>query len=322
MSNTFTLGERAALTVSGRYNRTKVELEDQLDDDLDGDHSFNRFNPALGFTSGTEALTFYAGYSEANRVPSPVELTCADEDDPCRLPNAFVADPPLEQVVAKTYEFGVRGSLGSGRWHAGVFRTTNDDDILFISAGALTNQGFFDNVGETRRDGFEANVAGSAGERLTWSVDYTNLYATFREDFTVASVNHPAADDGEIQVQSGDELPLIPDHLLKAGLRVAVTDAFTIGADLLHSSGAHFRGDEGNLAEELDTYTLLSVRAEYRLGERARLFANIDNLFDEEYETFGLFGEADDVLGDDFDDPGFVGPGAPRALWIGVRFDL
>ena len=50
-----------------------------------GDHTFQRFNPAVGLTVGTEAVTFYAGYSEASRAPSPVELTCADEDDPCRL---------------------------------------------------------------------------------------------------------------------------------------------------------------------------------------------------------------------------------------------
>ena len=322
LSNTLSLGERTALTVSGRYNRTHVELEDQLEGDLDGDHTFERFNPAVGVTFGTEAVTFYAGYSEANRAPSPVELTCADEDDPCRLPNAFLADPPLEQVVAKTFEAGVRGERGGGRWHAGVFRTTNDDDILFISAGALTNQGFFDNVGETRRDGFEANLSGSAGARLTWSLDYTYLEATFRETFTVMSANHPEAIDGEIEVESGDRLPLIPEQLLKAGVRFAVTEALTLGADVFASSGAYFRGDEGNLLDELDGYSVLNVRAEYRFGERASVFASIANLLDEEYATFGLFGEAGDVLGDEFDEPFFVGPGAPLAAWIGVRVEF
>ena len=322
LSNTFTFGARTALTVSGRYNRTHVVLEDQLDDALDGDHTFERFNPAIGVTFGTEALTLYAGYSEANRTPSPVELTCADEDDPCRLPNAFLADPPLEQVVANTYEAGVRGDWNGGGWHAGVFRTTNDDDILFISAGALTNEGFFDNVGKTRRDGFEANLSGAAGERITWSLDYTYLDATFRESFAVMSPNHPEAVDGEIEVESGDRLPLIPQQLLKAGVRFAATDALTFGADVLASSGAYFRGDEGNLLDELDGYSVLNVRAEYRFNERASVFASIDNLLDEEYETFGLFGQADEVLGDEFDEPYFVGPGAPRAAWIGFRIEL
>jgi outer membrane receptor protein involved in Fe transport len=322
LSNTFSFGERAALTASGRWNRTHVVLEDRIDDDLDGDHTFQRFNPAVGLTVNVGAATFYAGYSEANRAPSPVELTCADENDPCRLPNAFVADPPLEQVVAKTLEAGVRGALGSGRWHAGVFRTRNDDDILFISAGALTNQGFFANVGETRRAGFEADLTGTAGERLSWSVHYTYLDATFEQDFVVASANHPGAVDDEIGVQSGDRLPLIPEQLLKVGVRFAITEALTLGADLYASSGAYLRGDEGNLLDELDGHALVGLRAEYRLGERARLVASIDNLLDEESETFGVLGEAGDVLGDEFEEPFFVGPGAPRAAWIGVRVDF
>jgi iron complex outermembrane recepter protein len=322
LSNTFTFGERTALTVSGRYNRTHVVLEDQIDDALDGDHTFERFNPAVGLTVAGEGSTFYVGYSEANRTPSPVELTCADEDDPCRLPNAFLADPPLEQVVAKTYEAGLRGDWSGGGWHAGVFRTTNDDDILFISAGALTNEGFFDNVGETRRDGFEANLTGAAGERITWSLDYTYLDATFRESFAVISPNHPEAVAGEIAVESGDRLPLIPQQLLKAGVRFAATGALTFGADVLASSGAFFRGDEGNLLDELDGYSVVGLRAEYRLSERASVFASIDNVLDEEYETFGLFGQADEVLGDEFDEPYFVGPGAPRAAWVGFRIEL
>jgi outer membrane receptor protein involved in Fe transport len=322
LSNTFSLGERVALTLSGRYNRTHVVLEDQLEDDLDGDHTFERFNPALGVTAGDEQFTFYAGYSEANRAPSPVELTCADEDDPCRLPNAFLSDPPLEQVVAKTLEAGVRGRSSSLRWHAGLFSTTNDDDILFISAGALTNEGFFDNVGETRREGIELNVAGDVGENLSWSIDYTQLGATFRDSFTVTSPNNPEAVAGEIAVEVGDRLPLIPESLLKAGLRITPTDRLTVGFDLIAASGAHFRGDEGNFVEELEGYELLNARLEYRLGERARVFFNVDNVLDEEYVTFGLFGEADEVLGDDFEEPYFVGPGAPRAAWVGIRVDF
>ena len=319
LSNTVTLGTDVALTLSGRYNRTHVVLEDQLGDELDGDHTFQRFNPAIGLTVGRDMFTFYAGYSEANRTPSPVELTCADEDDPCRLPNAFVADPPLEQVVAKTVEVGIRGQLGNGRWHAGAFSTTNEDDIIFISAGALTNEGFFDNVGETRREGIEVNLSGDGGDKLSWSIDFTQLDATFREAFVVASPNNPAASNGEITVDAGDRLPLIPERLLKAGLRFAATEVLSFGADLVAASGQHYRGDEGNLVESIDGYSVLNLRAEYRLGARASVFVTVDNVLDEEYETFGVFGEADDVLGDEFEDPRFLGPGAPRAAWAGVR---
>jgi outer membrane receptor protein involved in Fe transport len=323
ISNTFLPSETLALTISARYNRTEVELDDRLGEDLNGDHTFQRFNPAVGLTYGIgENKTFYAGYSEANRAPSPVELTCADENDPCRLPNAFVADPPLEQVVAKTFEAGVRGRWVAGHWHAGLFRTTNDDDILFISAGALTNEGFFDNVGETRRDGVEIDVGGTAGDRVEWFASYTYVDATFRDAFAVASPNNPAAVDGEIQVEAGDRLPLIPEHLLKAGLRLAAGSRWTLGADVIASSSRHFRGDEGNLAERIDGYALLDLRGEYRLNDHARLFLNVDNALDEKYETFGVFGDAGEVLGAGFQAPQFLGPGAPRAAWLGIRLDF
>ena len=323
LSNTFLLSDRVALTVSGRYNKTEVTFSDQLGSALDGDHEFDRFNPALGLTVDVAAnLNFYLGYSQSNRAPSPVELTCADEDDPCRLPNAFLADPPLEQVVARTIETGVRGDLDGGRWHAGVFRTNNDDDILFISAGALTNQGFFDNVGRTRRDGVELGLEGEAGDAWSWFANYTYLKATFRNDLMVPSPNNPEALGGELLVETGDRLPLIPSQLLKAGLRVALGPKVTIGGDLLAGADFHMRGDEGNVAGKVGRYAVLNVRADYAVGDNVKLFLNLDNLLDAEYESFGLFGEADDVLGDAFDDNRFLSPGAPRAAWLGVRVDF
>ena len=45
----------------------------------------------------------------------------------------------------------------------------------------------------------------------------------------------------------------------------------------------------------------------------------MNNLLDEEYETFGLFGEPEEVLGEGFEDSRFLSPGAPRAAWLGLR---
>ncbi|HEX6993946.1 MAG TPA: TonB-dependent receptor [Gammaproteobacteria bacterium] len=320
VSGTLSLSDRLSVTISGRFNENEVELKDLLGSALDGRHEFDRFNPAIGLTYAlSDDVTFYAGYSESNRAPSPVELTCADEDDPCRLPNAFVADPPLEQVVAKTVEAGVRGGDDALRWHAGVFGTTNHDDILFISAGALTNQGFFDNVGRTRRIGVELDASGDLGDRASWFASYTWLEATFRSPLVVPSHHHPLAVDGEIAVERGDRLPLIPDRLLKAGVTVNVTPRFSIGADVLSSGSMHLRGDEGNLVDRVDSYTIASLRGEYALGDTTRIFGSIDNVFDTDYETFGVFGDPEEVLGDEFDDPRFFSPGAPRAAWIGIR---
>ena len=323
LSNAFSISENTTLTLSGRYNAIDVTLRDQLGTALNGDHTFNRFNPAIGITTRlNNTLSVYAGISESNRAPSPVELTCADEDDPCRLPNAFLADPPLEQVVARTFEAGLRGTWRDGSWHAGVFSTTNKDDILFISAGALTNEGFFDNVGRTRRDGLEFSVEGQAGSNVSWFANYTYLDATFEESLNLPSPNSPAAVNGESLVAPGDRLPLIPKSLFKGGLRATLGNRLTIGGDVLAGGSFHMRGDEGNDVGKIGNYAVLNLRGDYQVSSNLRLFLNIDNVLDKEYETFGLFGEPDEVLGDAFEDARFLSPAAPRAAWFGAQFSF
>lgn len=326
-TNTFSVTPELSLTLSGRYNNADIELRDQLGTDLSGDHSFNRFNPAVGAAYQLKpALSLYGTYSESSRAPTPVELTCADPDDPCRLPNAFLADPPLDQVVARTFEAGVRGRVdytkqqGGLRWNANFFRTKNEDDIIFISAGPLLNQGFFDNIEETRRQGIELNLTGHFSQ-FRWFFNYTFLDATFETELTIASENHPLAEAGEIEVEPGDRIPGIPRHNLKVGAEYA-TSKWSLGADLLYNSDQVLRGDEANLLDKVEGYAVVNIRGQYWITNYLKVFARVNNVFDQEYETFGLLGEADEVLGEDFEDPRFLGPGAPRAGWVGVELNL
>jgi iron complex outermembrane receptor protein len=324
ITDTFAVTSKLDLTVSGRYNDTSIELRDQLGTALNGDHDFSHFNGALGITyRPSPGLGLYASYSESNRAPSPVELTCADEDDPCALPNAFLADPPLEQVIARTVETGARGVWQDIRWHAGVFRTANANDILFISAGALTNRGFFDNVGDTRRQGLELNFSGTLlAERLSWFANYTRLDAEFRENFRVLSPNNPAAEDGEIFVRNGARIPGVPEHILVAGATLELATSFTVGLDMKYQSNQYLRGDEANVSAPLSGYTTFNAGAEWTVNSNVTLFAQIENLLDSEHATFGLYGAADDVLGDEFDDPRFISPAAPFSAWVGFRWTL
>ena len=308
------------IAVTARYNDADVTLADRRGTALDGDHGFRRLNPGIALDYRfSPAIAAYAAYSETNRAPSPVELTCADEDAPCRLPNAFLADPPLEQVVVRTVEAGMHGQVGATDWRFGWFHAQNDDDILFISAGRFTNEGYFDNVGRTRRAGFELSLRGEAPVGVRWFANYTRMTATFEDTFSVPSENHPEAVGGEIEVMAGARIPLIPERLLNAGIEANPTARLAIGAGLQHASRHHLRGDEANLEPSIDGYTLVSARASYRVSEQMTAFINAENVLDEDYATFGLFGEADEVLGDEFEDSRFLSPGAPRAAWAGVE---
>lgn len=318
--NTVSIGENFSLNVSGQYNHTNIELRDLLGTALNGNHEFDRLNPAVGMTYRLSPNTqFYTGYAESNRTPSPVELSCADPDDPCRLPNAFLADPPLEQVVTSTVEVGFRGDFDNTRWHIGYFDASNDNDIIFVSAGRATNEGFFANVGDTDRRGIELSLNGDLGDRGNWFINYTHLNAEFGENFVVSSPNHPLADAGTIEVRAGDRLPSVPKDIAKAGVEYLVAPRWTIGGNVVYASDRVLRGDEGNMLPTVASSIVFNLRGEFRVNEFTNVFFNMGNVFDNDYETFGVLGDSADVLGGAFDDNRFLSPAAPRATWIGIR---
>ncbi len=334
-TDTLSVTDDLSVTLSGRYNNSNILLEDRFGDELNGSHHYERFNPAAGFTyTFVPAFSFYGGYNESSRAPTPVELSCADPGAPCRLPNAFISDPPLKQVVAKTFEIGWRGQIepllgGYLDWNVALYQTHNYDDILFISAGILTNQGFFSNVGTTRRQGAELGIIsefdGLLGDFDHWrfAANYSFIDATFRTRFIASSPNNPSADsNGNILVMPGSRLPGIPQHMVKLSADVDLWSRMSMGFDMLYNSNQVFRGDEANLNPTLPGFVVFNLRGEYRFNDHIALFGKVNNLFDKRFETFGLYGQANEVLGNAFNDPRFVSPGAPRAGWIGFRLSL
>jgi outer membrane receptor protein involved in Fe transport len=330
--DTLSLSESVAVTLSGRYDDTRIELSDRSGEDpeLDGKHDFGRFNPAVGVTFRlTPSMTLYGSYGESTRAPSPVELACASEDAPCNLPNAFLADPPLEQVVAKSTEIGLRSEGHEGlQWHIGAFYTVNHNDILFqTTGGPQANVGFFDNVGDTLRTGIELSLSQRLA-RFRWSFDYSYLDATFDDDFVINSPHHPifASDpasagivgEQKLLVTAGSNIPGIPQHQANLGVDFALRDRFDVGADVVMRSGVYLRGDEANLLDKTDGYAIVNLRAEWQLNDNVVLFARIENVFDQGYETFGVLGDPREVF-ENFSDPRFLGSGPPLGAWVGAR---
>ena len=344
-TSTTDLSETLALTVSARSNNTDVSLRDLSGErpELNGDHGFSRINPAVGLTwQANEDHNFYASLGESNRAPTPIELACneyvydlaveyaiADGEEAddvefeCRLPNAFLADPPLEDVVARNLELGARGMLaGNMSYGLSLFRTDNENDILFQTTGRAT--GLFANVDRTRREGIEGNLAGDLGD-LNWFAAYSYVSATFEDDFQVLSPNHDFADEeGEITVLAGDSIPGIPAHQFKFGADYALDESLVLSLDVIANSGQYLRGDESNELDEIDGYTLVNLGARYRVSDSLLLYARIHNLFDAKFETFGLLGEepgeVEVPLVENFEIPIFLGAAPPRAGFLGLRY--
>jgi outer membrane receptor protein involved in Fe transport len=333
-TDVLSLAEKWNLTLSGRYNIAHISIRDNTGADpaLNGDSTYTRFNPAAGLTfNPNPALTTYATYSEGMRAPTPIELTCADPNAPCRLPNNFLADPPLKKVVAKTKEIGARGNWSENAgWSAAVYRTDLDDDIIFISSGGAVNAGFFQNAGKTQRQGIELGVHGRI-EKLSLAANYGYVDARFKSPLTLNSPSNSSADgNGDIQVSSGNKIPGIPARSIKVRADYDATESVSLGGNLMYFSSQYARGDENNqdVNGKLPGYFLMNLDARYQYNKQLSFFGRIDNVFDKNYETLGILGEnffngpgrtfdASNVTNDQF-----RSAGAPRAFWVGIKYTL
>ena len=326
--DTFDITKAFSITAGGRFNDARIALEDQIGTQLNGSSTYDRFNPIIGGTYKINSeLTAYAGYSEANRAPTPLELGCADPNRPCIIAAFLVSDPPLKQVVSRTVEAGFRGTrdmkLGTLEWKLGGFRATNTDDILAIPDPVLQGFGYFQNVGSTRRQGIEAEAKLKSSAFQVYG-SYTFIDARFLDSLQVGS-NSPFADaNGNVQISPGNLIPAIPRHRVKAGFDYFVTDAFKVGADAVYVSSQYFVGDESNQAPKLASYAVVNAHASYQINKTFQIYGRINNLFDNRYATYGTFFDTGALPnfangGAPFTDARALNPAYPRTFYAGLK---
>ncbi len=348
------IGNKWTLSLSGRFNRTTIKNSDRINPgggkgSLDGDHAFDRFNPAVGVTfRPLRHLNAYASYSEGNRAPTSVELGCADPESPCKLPNAMAGDPPLQQVVTRTFEAGVRGGQESRvSWNVGWFRGENRNDILFV-ASEQTGFGYFKNFGKTRRQGMEADI-NTRIWRFGIGGGYTFLDATYQSEEEVNGESNSSSDaeapglEGLIEIEPGAKIPLIPQHMFKLFADLQATKKFSLNFGVLALSSSYARGNENNEHEPDGTYYLgegkspgyavANFGARYEVNRHLEFFVRVNNLFDKRYFTAAQLGPTGFTADGNFiarpfaavdgefpvQHATFFAPGAPRAAWGGIR---
>jgi iron complex outermembrane receptor protein len=330
-TDTFDVTSQLSLTIGGRLNVAKIQMADLTgaSPDLNNDLTYTRFNPLAGMTYKVmPGLTLYGGYSESNRAPTPLEIGCSNPNRPCLIESALVSDPPLRQVVSRTYEAGLRGNMpaGGGRldWKIGAYRTDVSDDII-TTASNIQGRGVFQNVPATRRQGLEAGVQYTAPRWMVYA-NTSLIDATYRFNGAIASPNNPMADaDGDIFVTSGKKIPAIPAHQFKAGAEVAVTPEWKVGADMAVVGSQYFVGDDSNLNAKVPAYWVANLHTSYQVTREAQVFGLVTNLFNQRYYTYGSYFELGGVAKAGsfaFTDPRTVTPAQPLAIYAGLRVKL
>ncbi len=286
------------VTFSGgfRFDYIHIPFENRLDPSADTTNTFKRLSPrggvSLEIAPGASA---YASVGQSFRAPAVLELACADETAACPLPFALGDDPPLDPVVGTTFELGGQVVRGPAILSASIYRTNVRDDIWFIQSETAVFEGYFDNIGNTRREGVELSVQVIPSQQLSVYANYSLTRATFRGPAEIFSIRADEAFAGSPlaganQVTEGGRLPLVPDHQVKAGALWSLPAGVQFGVDLRYTGRQWLRGDEANETAPLGGYLVAHLRAGYTRGPW-EVSGILTNLFNEEGPVFGTFNE-------------------------------
>jgi outer membrane receptor protein involved in Fe transport len=334
-TDTWQLAPGTHLTATLRANRSRVSNTLTTVDDDTGvleakpkeSFTYTSLNPAVGITQqlGT-GLAVFANLARNTRVPTVIELGCADPAEPCRLPVGLQSDPYLKQVRATSLETGLRWRPAPGqRLELALFRTDNRDDIVFGSVSATSQLGYFQNFQRTRHQGLDTTWQAQVGP-VAVTAAYSHLQATYQA--------HGLLRMGErnVTITPGTRMAGLPRHSAKLGADWALGRGLSVGADVQVVSSRGVQGNEDGLLEDGATevhrlnipgHTLLHLRLQWQATPALSVVARVTNALNKRYETYGALAETVFDAQGNFtgqeEDALFVAPGAPRSLWLGLR---
>jgi iron complex outermembrane recepter protein len=289
----FDVTDQLTVTAGARYNNAQINLKDQTGEHpfLNSNNNYQRINPVAGATFKISPnVSIYGSYSEANRTPTPLELGCSSPSTPCQIDNFLVADPPLQQVVARTVEAGLKGNadIAAGHldWTASFYKTENQHDIM-VEYSQRYGIGYYANGGDTLRQGFDL-AATYKIDKLSVYASYSYIQAIFLTPVGLSSPNNPYSNaNGVEQVVPGDNIPGIPRNKFKIGFDYTVLPNWTVGADFVYNSSRYYYGDEINKLGPLPGFYLLNLHTSYQINKTVQIYGLIENVTDNRYYTYG-----------------------------------
>jgi vitamin B12 transporter len=215
------------------------------------------------YSEGFKAPTLYQLFSEyGNRALAPERAAGWEAgaeqrfmDGRVALGGTYFERRTRDQIVYTGCDFGATA-----------------DPLCFVP-GSTTEQrfGYYQNVSRAFARGVEAVGHAQLGEHVSIDGNYT---------WTLSEDRSPGA-------TLGDWLPRRPRDTanLSATYSFATAGSFGVAARL---AGSSF--DDAANRTRLDGYTLVDLRGELPLSATVRLFARVENLFDERYQTIARYG--------------------------------
>ena len=327
-SDTYAVTPATHLTAAARFNHARVSntlsnYSDPVPEKPKETFSYNSLNPSLGLSHKLDdRADVFGNIGQSNRVPTVIELGCADPTVGCRLPTGLQADPYLKQVIARTVELGTRRKLSDDSGYTvSFYRSENSNDILF-TATDQTGLGYFSNFSKTRRQGVDLS-AYTRIDQVDLRISYSYLQATYQ------AAGELFGGEREITIKRGDRIAGLPEHTIKLNADWRAAPKWVVGGTVIATSSLVTQGNEDGQTEsgpanaKVNGYFLLNLHTNYRVTKGLDYFARLNNVLDRRYESYGLMANSifnASGVDQDVGTSRFVAPGAPRSILVGLHY--
>ena len=198
---------------------------------------------------------FFAKLATSYSPPSSLEL-------------AFDSDPwgtALNPEESTSYEIGFRQNLLGNKLNLSsvIFRNEIDDLVFFVGSDAI-------NVNRATTEGIEFNAQYNPLESLSLGIGYTYL---------------TALDNGMDQ-----RLLRRPRHILQLSTNYQITEKLHFGIQGIGYFGREDAifgpaPDFSRIQVDQEDYFVINALTNYKITDRLNLFARVENLLDEDYES-------------------------------------
>lgn len=298
--------DRWSLLLGMRHDDVRFSERDfyitALNPNDSGRVNYNATTPVAGLDfHPRDDLRLYASYGKGFETPSYNELGYRSDG----LPGlAFNLRPALSWNLEVGAKWQITHAL---EFDTAAFRSDTRNELAIETN--LNGRATYQNVGETRRQGFEFALTGQLANDWQLNAGFTHLQARFRSAFFTCLSTPCAA--ARLQVAAGSRVPGVPDNY--GSLRIQH------GSDLGWREGLTLSDVGAVTVNDIDTqraagYGLIDVDVSYTFAlaetSRLQLSARLDNLADRRYIGSVIVNDANGR---------YFESGPDRSLMLGAR---
>lgn len=269
VQNEFSLREDLELSVGFRYDEVEFDFTDKFlsDGDDSGTVTFDEFSPAGGILyKYNDFVNLYGSISTSFETPSSTEFATPDDS------GGF--NQNLDSSTSTNYEVGVKGVLpGRTSYQLSIFHIDTKDELL-IAGTSPGGSEFFENAGETTRDGIEAAVTFRPLQGLDVTLNYTYADLEF-ESFV----------DGTGNNFTGNKIPGTPEQFGYAEVAYYSPTGLYAVFDAQYVDQIQVNNDN-TPGTETSQYVVANLRfgaTKYYKDLEFTPFFGINNIFDRKY---------------------------------------